>query len=73
MLAEQRTDVAPERGPAAAPAPELRAERGGRVKRARSLCSLVGGWARLTRLAALRLRGSEDRLAPVCPPRAGHS
>ncbi len=40
MLAEQRTDVTPERGPAAAPTPELRAERGGRVKRARIAWSL---------------------------------
>ena len=30
------------------------------------------GWARLTRLAALCLWGNDDRLAPVCPPLAGH-
>ena len=51
---------------------QRRADRGGRVKRARR--RVVGsscGWARLTRLAAACLWGSDDRLAPVCPPLAG--
>ena len=50
---------------------QRRAERGGRVKRARCAWSLAGEWARLTRLAAPCLWGSDDRLAPVCPPPAG--